>query len=89
MRLEAGLLHLSRRDGTSETIGTAASSGAGADPMAFTSDWHRTVIEDFAEAVATGRPPLVPAREALGVHRLIAALELSGRRGGDVSLEEV
>jgi UDP-N-acetyl-2-amino-2-deoxyglucuronate dehydrogenase len=57
--------------------------------MAFTSDWHRAVIEDFADAVATGRPPLVPGREALEVHRLIAALERSGERGGDVLLEEV
>jgi len=79
--LEAGILRLDRHDGTSETIGQAASSGAGADPMAFTSDWHRAVIEDFADAVATGRPPLVPGREALGVHRLIAALERSARSG--------
>ena len=89
VRLEAGVLGIDRQDGTSETIGQAASSGAGADPMAFTSDWHRAVIEDFAEAVATGRQPLVPGREALGVHRLIAALERSGERGGDVLLDEV
>jgi predicted dehydrogenase len=89
VRLEAGVLRIDRQDGTSETIGQAASSGAGADPMAFTSDWHRAVIEDFAEAVATGRPPLVPGRAALEVHRLIAALERSGERGGDVLLEEV
>jgi UDP-N-acetyl-2-amino-2-deoxyglucuronate dehydrogenase len=89
VHLEAGVLRIDRQDGTSETIGQAASSGAGADPMAFTSDWHRAVIEDFAEAVATGRAPLVPGREALGVHRLIAALERSGERGGDVLLDEV
>lgn len=79
--LEAGILRLDRHDGTSETIGQAASSGAGADPMAFTSDWHRAVIEDFADAVATGRPPLIPGRAALGVHRLIAALERSAGTG--------
>jgi predicted dehydrogenase len=89
LHLEAGVLRIDRQDGTSETIGQAASSGAGADPMAFTSDWHRTVIEDFVDAVATGRPPLVPGREALAVHRLIAALERSGERGGDVLLDEV
>jgi predicted dehydrogenase len=89
VRLEAGVLRIDRQDGTSETIGQAASTGAGSDPMAFTSDWHRAVIEDFAEAVATGRPPLVPGREALEVHRLIAALERSGERGGDVLLDEV
>jgi predicted dehydrogenase len=57
--------------------------------MAFTADWHRAVIEDFAEAVATGRAPLVPGREALGVHRLIAALEKSGEQGGEVLTGEV
>ena len=89
VHLEAGVLRIDRQDGTSQAIGQAASSGAGADPMAFTSDWHRTVIEDFAQAVATGRPPMVPGREALAVHRLIAALERSGERGGDVHMEEV
>jgi predicted dehydrogenase len=89
VRLEAGVLRIDRQDGTGETIGQAVSSGAGADPMAFTSDWHRAVIEDFADAVATGRPPLVPGRAALEVHRLIAALERSGERGGDVLTDEV
>lgn len=84
--LEAGVLRIDRQDGTTETIGQAAASGAGADPMAFTSDWHRAVIEDFARAVASGRPPLVPGREALGVHRLIAALERSARKGERVDV---
>lgn len=85
-RLEAGQLCVDRHDGTSETFGAAATSGAGADPMAFTSDWHRAVIEDFANAVRNRRPPLVPGREALDVHRLIAALERSGRNGRRVSV---
>jgi predicted dehydrogenase len=89
VRLEAGVLRIDRQDGTSDAIGQAVSSGAGADPMAFTSDWHRAVIEDFVDAVATGRPPLVPGRAALEVHRLIAALERSGERGGDVLTDEV
>ena len=87
-RLDAGVLHLSYHDGTSETVGQAAASGAGADPMAFTSDWHRFVIEDFAEALEDGRPPLVPGRAALDVHRLIAAIEKSGQTGSRVSLKE-
>lgn len=89
VRLEAGVLTIDRQDGTSETIGQAASSGAGADPMAFTSDWHRTVIEDFATAVRDGRPPLVPGRDALQVHRLIAGLEASGREGKRISLADI
>lgn len=87
-RLDAGALRLSYHDGASETVGQAVASGAGADPMAFTSDWHRFVIEDFAEALDDGRPPLVPGRAALDVHRLIAAIEKSGQTGSRVSLKE-
>ena len=79
--LEAGRLRIDRQDGGSETLGQVAASGSGADPMAFTSDWHRFVIEDFAEAIRARRMPLVPGRAALDVHRLIAALEASGREG--------
>ena len=88
-RLAAGVLRIDRQDGTSETLGQAASSGAGADPMAFTSDWHRSVIEDFASALTDGRPPLVPGRTALGVHKLIAAIEQAGTTGQRVSLKEL
>ncbi len=88
-RLEAGMLEIHHHDGTSETVGQAVTSGAGADPMAFTSDWHRWVIEDFAAALAEGRPPMVPGRAALEVHRLIAALERAGAEGRTVTVDEV
>lgn len=87
--LEAGQLKIDRRDGKSEVLGQAATSGAGADPMAFTSDWHRFVIEDFAQSLTDKRPPLVPGRDALEVHRLIAALEKAGRTGTTVSLKDI
>lgn len=80
-RLDAGSLTLTDSTGEVRTFGQSAASGAGADPMAFTSDWHRAIIEDFAVAVATGRPPLVPGDEALAVHRLISALETSASQG--------
>jgi predicted dehydrogenase len=57
--------------------------------MAFTSDLHRFVIEDFAQSLADGRPPLVPGRDALDVHRLIAALEKSASMGATVTVSEV
>jgi predicted dehydrogenase len=88
-RLEAGILRIDRHDGTSQAIGQAATSGSGADPMAFTSDWHRAVIEDFADAVTTGRAPICPGRDALAVHRLIAAIEKSGHTRAAVELAEV
>ena len=84
--LEAGRLRLDRQDGRREVLGASASSGAGADPMAFTSDWHRAVIEDFADAVREHRPPLVPGRAALDVHRLIDALERSARAGRELQI---
>lgn len=85
--LEAGELHLSYHDGRSEVLGAAASSGAGADPMAFTSDWHQWVIEDFAEALRSARPPLIPGRTALEAHALIDALERSAKMGARVTLD--
>lgn len=79
--LESSLLQLHWQDGRSETIGAVAASGAGADPMAFTSDWHRFTIENFIEAIAGKADLLASGRSALTVHALIDALERSGRSG--------
>lgn len=84
--LAAGQLQINWQDGRSETVGQAASSGAGADPMAFSSDWHRDVINDFAQSLVQGRAPMVTGRSALEVHRLIAALEASGKSGRVVTV---
>ena len=75
--LSRGELVLSWRDGSSETLGTAAKTGAGADPMAFSHGLHQAVIEDFARAVQTGRAPLCSGKEGLKVHALIDALTRS------------
>jgi len=85
-RLEAGQLFLDWQDGRHEALGESATSGAGADPMAFTSDWHRAVIEDFAASLQENRPPLVTGRAALDVHRLIDVLETSAREGRTLTL---
>ena len=87
--LDAGVLRIDRADGRTDTFGQAATSGAGADPMAFTSDWHRFVIEDFTTALEQKRAPLVTGRDALGVHRLIAALEHAGRTGVLTQLKDI
>ncbi|MEM9792542.1 MAG: Gfo/Idh/MocA family oxidoreductase [Pseudomonadota bacterium] len=86
--LGAGLVQIDRQDGSSQTFGQSAASGAGADPMAFTSDWHRAVIEDFADCLRDLRPPLVPGRSALAVHRLIEALERAGDTGTTVAVKD-
>ena len=85
--LASGVLTLRWRDGRTERIGEEAGTGGGADPMDFPCDWHRALIADFAEAVATGRPPRVTGGEALRVHRLITALETSAREVRLVTLE--
>jgi predicted dehydrogenase len=69
LRLAEGVLQVHWRDGRSETHGAAASTGGGADPMAFTHDWHTWVLEDFAARRGEGRPPAIPGREALAAHR--------------------
>lgn len=85
VELASNSLSVHRQSGETETFGAAADTGAGADPMAFTSDWHRAMIEDFSQAVKDNRPPLVPARDALEVHRLIEAIEHSGKTQKSVS----
>ena len=85
-RLVGGDLRVDWADGTSERTGEAAASGAGADPMGFTHDWHRAVIEDFADALREGRPPLSPGRAALHVHAVIEAIVLSSREGRAVQV---
>ena len=82
--LKAGELHLTWRDGRKEQIGASATTGGGADPMAFTHDWHRDVIADFAEAFSEDRPPMVTGREALEVHALIDAVLASSNSGAAV-----
>lgn len=85
-RLEGGTLVVTRLDGSSETVGSTAGTGGGADPMAFPHDWHRDIIADFAAAIRSGRPPAVPGRTALEVHRLIDALARSAREGRAVAV---
>jgi predicted dehydrogenase len=67
------------RPAAREVVGALGGGGGGADPMAFPHDWHRELIADFLDAVAEGRDPAIPGREALRVHHLIDALLRSAR----------
>ncbi|MEO0542721.1 MAG: Gfo/Idh/MocA family oxidoreductase [Pseudomonadota bacterium] len=90
VRLQSNMLEIvDQASGQSETIGASAATGAGADPMAFTSDWHRFMIENFADHIGSGAPLFAPGRSALAVHALIAAIEMSGREKRTVALSEV
>ena len=76
-------LRIDWRDGRSKDMrpeGDAA-TGGGANPMAFTHDWHRSVIEDFVTSVRDNRLPLAPPQEALHVHAVIDAMERAARSG--------
>lgn len=86
-QLTADRLRLFHRDGRTEEIGEAGATGGGADPMAFSHDWHRAVIEDFAEAIRTGRAPSISGRSALDVHALIEAITRSARSGRRETVE--
>jgi UDP-N-acetyl-2-amino-2-deoxyglucuronate dehydrogenase len=66
-----------------------SAGGTGADPMAFPHDYHRSVMADFAHAIATGGRPRVDGAEALKVHRLIDALIAAGRSGATIRVAGV
>ena len=84
--LKSGVLNVNWRDGRAEAFGDETGTGAGADPMAFPCDWHKSLIEDFARSVLSGQSPRVTGAQALNVHRLITAIETSSRDGGRVKL---
>ena len=80
-------LHVQYSDGTEERFGGGdGAPGAGADPMAFTSDWHRALIEDFMDALDEGRDPAITGESALDAHCLIDAILLSSDCGKAVRL---
>lgn len=81
LTLEAGVCTTRWRDGRVETAGAQAGTGGGADPMAFTHDWHQAVIADFADALRAGRPPAISGQAGLAVHDLIAALTRAAQTG--------
>ena len=72
--LQANVLTLLWRDGTTETFGKARGTGAGADPMAFGPELHQELISDFVQSVAAKREPEVTGASALRVQRLIEAI---------------
>lgn len=86
--LRGDTLQIAWHTGRSETVApdSAGGTGGGADPMAFTHDWHQAVLEDFVAAVKDGRPPLAPPDEALHVHAVIHAMEQAARIGSTVEV---
>lgn len=48
--------------------------------------WHQGVIEDFLNSIQNGTAPMVTGREALSVHQLIEAIEVSSREARQVKI---
>jgi UDP-N-acetyl-2-amino-2-deoxyglucuronate dehydrogenase len=73
--LQGTALYVELRDGSKLQFSTeGGSGGTGADPMAFPHDWHRSLLEDFLDALDQDREPRVNGTEALKVHRFIDRL---------------
>lgn len=86
--LASGQLVVHWRDGRVDTHGAQGATGGGADPMAFTHDWHNEILTDFAAALDEHRAPAISGREALNVHRLIDAMITSSRDDRTVILSQ-
>ncbi|MFV0490428.1 MAG: Gfo/Idh/MocA family protein [Pseudorhodobacter sp.] len=87
--LQSGTLTIDWQDRPQEFIGEPATTGGGADPMAFPHDWHQALIADFCDACRNDHPPRVTGEDALRVQQLISALERSSSEGRRITLEEV
>jgi UDP-N-acetyl-2-amino-2-deoxyglucuronate dehydrogenase len=87
--LEAERLTVHRLGQDPLLIDGSMAGGGGADPMAFSHQPHRRLIEDFLEAVRTGREPMASGRSALSVHALIDAMLESSGSGRSVEVARV
>jgi predicted dehydrogenase len=79
--LGSGVLEISYLDGRKTRVGAEGATGGGADPMAFTHEWHQSVIEDFAQALRSGGQPLATGESALAAHAVIDAMQRSSESG--------
>lgn len=85
--LEAERLSVHRTGQDPIQIDDATTGGGGADPMAFSHQPHRHLIEDFLDAIRGGHEPRVSGRSALAVHALIDAMLESAAQGRIVDVD--
>ena len=81
LRLEAGQLHVCWRDGRIDIFGDETSTGGGADPMAFTHEWHQHIMENFTDALNGEAILYASGEQALAAHNLIDATTRSAKSG--------
>lgn len=79
--LKSAELAVNWRSGKTDTIGSEVATGAGGDPMAFTSDWHQAVIADFIDCIDSDATPAASGQSALAAHALIEAIITSSTTG--------
>jgi predicted dehydrogenase len=79
--LEAERLEVHRQGREVLRVEGALAGGGGADPMAFSHEPHRRLIEDFLAAAEAGREPMSSGRSALAVHALIDGALASSKSG--------
>jgi predicted dehydrogenase len=86
--LEGDRLTVQRAGQPTFEMSGASGGGGGADPMAFSPEAHRRLIEEFLDAVAEGREPVNSGRSALAVHALVDAMLASSATGAPVTIEQ-
>lgn len=74
------------RDGRHEQSALSSTNTGEDGPIISKYESHQAIIEDFIDAVQHDREPIVNGRAALGVHRLIEAIENSSRTGTPISV---
>ncbi len=84
--LQAGHLQISLHSGHTQSYGNSQQGGGEADPMAFTHEWHMSVLEDFAMSLSSGKPSVATGSSALHAHEMIDAMERSNRLGQRVEV---
>jgi len=84
--LETERLMVHRAGEPALVVEGSGAGGGGGDPMAFSHQPHRLLIEDFIDAIRDGRAPQANGRSALAVHALIDAMLASSVAGAPVEV---
>ena len=89
IRLQSNLLEINYKDGRQKNIGVSVNTGAGANPMDFTSDWHQEVVSVFIDHLDDLTEPVADLTAAIKMHELINALTISAREEKRILISEI
>lgn len=88
MRVGRTRLDVFWRDGRHDVQDFGGAGEEDGGPIVAKHHLHQAVIEDFVDAIHTGRAPMATGRDGLAAHRLIDAIEASSRSGQVVNLTQ-